>query len=341
MGCERNADVVKMVSYAPLLGHVEGRTELTGAPPPWHAMIYFDGTRVFGTASYYLWKLFGLNRPAQILQTEVGFTDAKPLVITGQIGVGTWADTAEFKDIRVERDGKMLYTSDFAKTTDGWQPDNGRWSVVDGAYRQGRRGQGFSYFGDENWSDYTLTLKARKLSGAEGFMVVFGRNSNERYWWNLGGWGNTQHAIEFNQTPVGRPVRGQIETNRWYDVKVELLGRRIRCYLDGELLHDAVAPDLQKFFAVAGNEPSSGDILVKAINLGMESIPARLNLHSVERLSSKVQVTVLTATALAGNNSLDEPAKVVPIESTINATGTTLNHAFPPHSLTILRLKTR
>jgi alpha-L-arabinofuranosidase len=38
MGCERNADAVRMVSYAPLLGHVEGRTELTGAPPPWHAI---------------------------------------------------------------------------------------------------------------------------------------------------------------------------------------------------------------------------------------------------------------------------------------------------------------
>src|SRR6185312_8577611 len=63
MGCERHADVVRMVSSAPLLANVDGRTELTGAPPPWHAMIYFDGTRVFGTASYYLWKLFGQNRP--------------------------------------------------------------------------------------------------------------------------------------------------------------------------------------------------------------------------------------------------------------------------------------
>ncbi len=70
MGCERNADTVQMVSYAPLLGHVEGRTALTGAPPPWHAMIYFDGTRVFGTASYYLWKLFGTNRPDQMVASR-------------------------------------------------------------------------------------------------------------------------------------------------------------------------------------------------------------------------------------------------------------------------------
>lgn len=341
LGCERNADVVKMVSYAPLLGHVEGRTELTGAPPPWHAMIYFDGTRSFGTASYYLWKLFGINRPDHTVQTEVSFPDAKPLVVAGQIGVGTWADTGEFKDIRVEREGKVLYASDFTKGTEGWQTDSGRWSVENGAYRQSRRGQGFSYFGDENWSDYTLTLKARKLSGAEGFMIVFGRKSGERYWWNLGGWGNTQHGLEVNQSPVGRPVRGQIESNRWYDVKVELTGRRIRCYLDGQLIHDAEAPDQQKLFAVAGPETATGDVIIKAINSSAETIPATLNLRGVDRLSPQAQVTVLTSAALTDNNSLAEPTKVVPAESTINPTGPTFQHDFPPHSLTILRLKTR
>jgi alpha-L-arabinofuranosidase len=341
LGCERNADVVKMVSYAPLLGHVDGRTELTGAPPPWHAIIYFDGTRSFGTASYYLWKLFGINRPDHTVQTDVSFPEAKPLVVAGQIGVGTWADTAEFKDIRVEKAGQLLYASDFAQGTAGWQTDNGRWSVENGAYRQNRRGQGFSYFGDESWSDYTLTLKARKLSGAEGFMIVFGRKSSERYWWNLGGWGNTQHGLEVNQSPIGRPVRGQIETNRWYDVKVELAGRRIRCYLDGQLVHDAEAPDQQKLFAVAGPETATGDVIIKAINSGAESIPATLNLRGIDRISPQAQVTVLTAAALTDNNSLEEPAKVVPVERNLRATGPNFQHTFPPYSLTILRLKTR
>src|SRR5574342_46231 len=98
-----------MVSYAPLLAHVEGRTELTGAPPPWHAMIYFDGTRVFGTASYYLWKLFGQNRPGRMVAAELSYPDAKPVVVAGQVGVGTWNSAAEFKDVRIERAGKEIY----------------------------------------------------------------------------------------------------------------------------------------------------------------------------------------------------------------------------------------
>jgi len=340
MGCERNADVVKMVSYAPLLGHVDGRTELAGAPPPWHAMIYFDGTRVFGTASYYLWKLFGVSRPDHCVQTDLHFPDAKPLVVAGQIGVGTWADTAEFKEVRVERDGKVLYSSDFAKGTNGWETDNGRWSVEDGAYRQSRRGQGFSYFGDESWSDYTLTLKARKLSGAEGFMIVFGRKPGERYWWNLGGWGNTQHALEFNQSPVGRPVRGRIETNRWYDVKIALAGKQIRCFLDGELIHDAAAPDPQRFFVVAGPEGKTGELIVKAINTGDESISARFNLTGLNCTVPGNKLIVLKSANLSDNNTLNEPTRIVPTESTTGS-GKTLTHEFPPYSLTVLRLQTQ
>jgi alpha-L-arabinofuranosidase len=341
MGCERNADVVKMVSYAPLLGNVEGRTELTGAPPPWHAMIYFDGTRAFGTTSYYLWKLFGANRPARTVQTDVSFPDAKPVVVAGQIGVGTWADTAEFKDVQVEKDGKTLFSSDFSTNATGWQTDGGRWSVTNGVYRQGRNGQGFSYVGDENWSDYTMTLKARNTGGSEGFLIVFGRKNGERYWWNIGGWGNTQHGIEFNQTPVGSPVRAKIERERWYDIKIQLAGNRIRCYMDGELVHDAVVPRPQTFFSVAGQDASSGDLIIKAINLGADAVPAQLKLADLTLVSNNAQMTVLKSAELTDNNSLQNPTKVQPVETQVSIAGKNFSHEFPPYSMTVLRLKTR
>lgn len=341
MGCERNADAVSMVSYAPLLGHVEGRTELTGAPPPWHAMIYFDGTRSFGTVSYYLWKLFGANRPDHCVQTEVRFPDAKPITVAGQIGLGTWADTAEFKDVLIEREGQVLYNSDFSSQAKGWQRDSGRWSVTNGVYRQGRQGQGFSFFGDESWTDYTLTLKARNTGGAEGFLIVFGRKGGERFWWNLGGWGNTQHAIEMNQTPVGAPVPGKIERERWYDVKIELSGSHIRCYLDGRLIHDATVPVIQEFYVVAGRDTRSEEVVVKAINLGLETVTASLNLSGMGNLAVTARGTVLQSASLSDNNSLEQPKRVVPIDHTVNGVSTNFTHEFPAHSFTVLRLKAK
>ena len=111
-------------------------------------MIYFDGTRVFGTASYYLWKLFGNNRPDQMVDTKTVYPTAEPPRIAGQIGVGTWDADAEFKDIRVEKDGQALYAADFGHDAKGWETDQGSWSIKDGSYKQQRRGFGLSYFGD-------------------------------------------------------------------------------------------------------------------------------------------------------------------------------------------------
>ena len=46
-------------------------------------------------------------------------------------------------------------------------------------------------------NDYDITLKATKTAGAEGFLIAFGiKDSGTWYWWNLGGWNNTQGAVE-------------------------------------------------------------------------------------------------------------------------------------------------
>jgi alpha-L-arabinofuranosidase len=351
MGVERNADVVRMVSYAPLLANVHGRTELAGAPPPWHGMIYFDSSRVFGTVSYHLWKLFGENRPSRTVKTDVTFPGDAAFKLTGQIGVGTWDTSAEFKDVRVEKDGQVLYSSDFSQNTEGWRPAGGRrggtaqWIVGDGAYRQGQAGRASSYNGDESWSDYTLTLKARKLSGGEGFLIMFGRKAGDMYWWNLGGWGNSRHGIEHSvqgaQTPIGPSVEGRIETDRWYDLKVELTGARIRCYLDGKLIHDETAQPEATLFANAGRDDAANELVLKVINTSTEPYNATLNLSGLNRVASEAQVTVLTSARGSDNNSLENPVAVVPSTTRAKIAGAKFDYEFPAQSLTVLRLKTQ
>ncbi len=341
MGCERNADTVNMLSYAPLLGHVQGRTELVDAPPPWHAMIYFDGTRAFGTASYYLWKLFGNHRPSYTVHTDVTLVDRGPQAITGAVGIGTWGTSAEFKDIKVEKEGQVLYSTDFSQGADDWQVESGRWSVDNTVYRQDSRRNGLSFVGDESWSDYTLTLQARKLRGPEGFLIVFGRQGGSQYWWNLGGWGNTQHAIEFNQNLVGRGVLGHIETNHWYDVKIELKGNHIRCSLDGKLVHEVTATPDETFFASAGCDEASGELVIKAINYDKQPFQAHLKLSGLDQVQPEARQIVLSNPDVTINNSLEHPRQIVPQDSKITFSGPTFDHTFPGNSLTLLRIKTR
>jgi alpha-L-arabinofuranosidase len=63
-GLERNADVVRMASYAPLFAHVDG----------WQwtpDLIWCDNLRVYGTPSYYVQQLFSSNRGDMVLPTRV------------------------------------------------------------------------------------------------------------------------------------------------------------------------------------------------------------------------------------------------------------------------------
>jgi len=73
LGMERNADVVSMASYAPLLGNVNF---LSWAPD----MIYFDNHRVYGQPSYYVQQMFSLNRPDVVLPTQLR-TEARNLYV--------------------------------------------------------------------------------------------------------------------------------------------------------------------------------------------------------------------------------------------------------------------
>jgi alpha-L-arabinofuranosidase len=54
-GLERNSDVVRMSSYAPLFGHVDAWQWTPN-------MIWFDNLRSYGTPNYYVQKMFSVNR---------------------------------------------------------------------------------------------------------------------------------------------------------------------------------------------------------------------------------------------------------------------------------------
>ncbi len=63
-GLVRNSDVVAMSSYAPLFAKA-GATQ-------WQPdLIWFDNTRVYGAASYYVQQLYGRNRPDLVLPVAV------------------------------------------------------------------------------------------------------------------------------------------------------------------------------------------------------------------------------------------------------------------------------
>jgi len=333
IGMERNSDVVVMASYAPLFANVNYKK--------WNPdLIDFDSSRVYGLPSYYVQKMFGENRGEVVLPVSLEVPEVMPAAKSGAIGVGTWRTEAEFKDLKVTHGNETLFTCDFAEGTKGWRLHGGDWSVQDGALHQESLRENIRAFaGDKRWNNYTYTLKARKLSGDEGFLIPFlVQDESVKAWWNIGGWGNTRHAIEMDGI-IGNEVPGRIETGRWYDIRIQLQGANIKCFLDGKLMHDVTYPKTRTLVAGASRSKNGREVMVKVANVSDQDQETEVRLEGAG-IARKATAIVLSSHSPADENSLDQPTKVVPVTRQITCSGSTLRHTFPANSVTVLRFKT-
>ena len=329
-GMERNGDVVTMASYAPLFVH-----------PSWRAWnpnaIVFDSARAYGTPSYHVQAMFAANRASRTLPVTL---EVKDFPRTGMIGVGTWNTQAEFKDIRVAKDGKTLFASDFCHGVDGWEMSGGQWSARDGSLCQMGGGDGVrALAGNADWGGYTLTLKAKKTGGAEGFLILFNvQNLQEKCWWNIGGWGNTRHALEGAGLPAAS-VQGTIETGRWYDIKLELKGPSVQCYLDNKLVHSVTCKPQAMQAATAGLSAGGDELILKVVNGSHNPLETGVTLRGLTQVDPQAQAIVLASMTADAENNFDRPLSVTPQQMVIEHAAPEFMHTFPAYSVTILRIK--
>ena len=337
-GLERNADVVRMASYAPLFANVDAWQWTPN-------LIWCDSLQVYGTPSYYVQQLFSRNRGDVVLPVDLAGAEL-PAAPAGGVGLGTFQTAAEFKDVRVTRGAETLLNSDFANGAPEWSDAGHRWTVRNGAYQQTDPGAPATVFaGDASWSDYTLSLKARKLGGAEGFRIIVRQNGPENcVVWNLGGRGNQSHMLQIRlgqQDHLVSQVPGMIDAGRWYDVRIELNGAKLGCYLEGKLVQSAAVPplQLQSLYASAVRDEKAGEIVLKVVNPGDAPRVTGIQISGVAGVAPEILAVELTGAGLAAENSFEHPLAVAPVESRFNATGLRFNHRFPKHSMTVLRIK--
>jgi alpha-L-arabinofuranosidase len=338
-GLERNSDEVIMSSYAPLLVNLNHRA--------WNPdLINFDSSRWYGLPSYYVQRMFSENRGDVTLPIEVNSPTTPIPDSKGMVGVGTWNTKAEYKDIKVTApDGKVLLAADFSKDAAGWKKlGDGDWSISDGALRQNAEKESVrAIAGDKSWTDYTLTLKARKLGGREGFLILFHiAHDDDQRWWNIGGWNNTQDAVDNDGVLDGKPC--QLETGRWYDIRLEVAGKRVKCYLDGQLVHDIdyeINSEFSALYACAAKVDQTGDVLVKVVNTSDGPMETRLNFNGAKNLIGEGSAELLTSANPTDENTIENPSKVSPKSEAVHFTGTAFTRVFPGNSFTVLRLKTK
>jgi alpha-L-arabinofuranosidase len=338
-GIERNGDVVDMASYAPLLSNID---YVDWAPD----MIWFDNHQTVKSASYEVQKLFSTNAGDEVLASTL---DASPIQledINGGIGLATWNTAASYDDVTVTAaDGTELFSDDFSTGSDGWTVGGntaGAWSVSDGAYQQTALVEDArSTAGSADWSNYTMELKATKTAGSEGFLVMFGvEGSDDYYWWNLGGWNNTTSAVEkagngAKSTLVNHDT--VIETGRTYDLKIEVDGRTITGYVDGVqafTVEDKEA--IEPLYQVVTRDEETGAITLKVVNAQDQAVTTDVELEG-QRLNGKGEVTTMACDP-GCDNMLGQDQVAYPTTETVKGLGNEFTYEFEPYSVTFITL---
>ncbi|MFC9952283.1 alpha-L-arabinofuranosidase C-terminal domain-containing protein [Streptomyces prasinus] len=267
-GLERNADIVELTSYAPLLANED---YVQWSPD----MIWFNNHASWGSADYEVQKLFMTNTGDRVVPSKASGTPDVSGPISGAVGLSTWATSAAYDDVRVTAaDGAPLLSDDFSGDASQWtHSGGGSWSVRDGQYVQTDEAAENTLVtaGDPAWRDYDLHVRATKKSGKEGFLIAFGvKDTGNYYWWNLGGWNNTRSAVE-QAADGGKSTliskAGSIETGRAYDIDVKVRGRQVTLSLDGQewggFTDDKPA---EPFRQVVTEDDRTGDLIVKVVN---------------------------------------------------------------------------
>ncbi|WP_405971143.1 carbohydrate binding domain-containing protein [Streptomyces sp. NBC_00988] len=337
-GLERNADVVKLASYAPLFAnedYVQWRPDL----------VWFNNHASWASANYEVQKLFMNNVGTRVVPSTATGTPSLVAPISGAVGLSTWATSAAYDDVKVTgADGTSLLSDDFSGDASRWtHTGGGSWSLDDGQYVQTDTAAENTMVsaGDPAWHDYDLHVKATKKAGKEGFLVAFGvKDTGNYYWWNLGGWNNTQTAVEQavdggKSTLIAKP--GTIETGRAYDVDVKVRGRQVTLYLDGQEW-GSFADDkpAEPFRQVVTKDAKTGDLIVKVVNDQSSAARTAIDLGGA-KVSSKAKVTTLAAAPDALNS--ETATAVAPVVSTFKGVAERFSYTLPANSVTFLRIR--
>lgn len=345
-GMERNSDVVVISSYAPLLVNVN-----PGAAQWGTNLIGYDAIRSYGSPSYYAQLMFAQNRGDVVLPVDIepqGVTAPLTKAPQGMIGVGTWSTQAEYRNIKVTQADATLYQKDFVNGDDDWHFGPGDWQAQDGVLRQtGSQINDRATAGDPQWTDYTYTLQARKMGGAEGFLILFHVQDDDNFvWWNVGGWGNTRTGLERSRhgikQEIGQSTPVTVENGHWYDIKIEVHGTDIKCYLGGKLISHAsdAVPVTAPVYATASRDLKSGDVILKVVNTTAAPQSLQIDMPGAQSVGKSA-----TALVLSGQpqdvNSLDDPEKVAPRSIPITDAAGAFIHQFPGYSVSVIRLKVR
>jgi alpha-L-arabinofuranosidase len=342
-GMENNSDVVKMASYAPIFVNEES------SGWHWHPdMIRFHSADCYGTPSYHIQQMMAENVGTRNIKwTEENNTIGN----AAHFALSSWGTSVKYDNIVIKSLGETIYENDFSdESLSDWTDNGGTWRVRNGELCQvstSMNGALFTLSALPLGSNYIIDLDATKVSGAEGFLIGFNVGDTQNYcWWNLGGWGNTLSRLEQSignyKNTLGDGVDKAIQTGKTYHLQVVVSGTNVKCYIDGQLVHNENFTALynQKLFLAASTDEEKGLMYVKVVN--PSSTPQQTTFHLANAEWTGGDVVYLTSSYGTDENTTENPRRIIPktnsLADSFGQPASSFSYDVPAYSCCIFRL---
>ncbi len=342
MGMENNSDVVALCSYAPIFVN---QNDVRWNPD----MIRFNSSMSMGTPSYYVQQLMPAYIGTQVLNTEWTADlpekdETQQKTPIARVGLGTWGTNATYKDAKYIVEGTEISLEDFSK----WETTKGKWNVQGDEVTQTSNEDGAILLSPEKYQHkkYTFTVRAKKNSGNEGFLIVFGYEDGQNYnWLNVGGWGNSQTNVEHfyngGGSKTGNDVALKVEEGRWYDIRIDVDGTKVTCQIDGKTIQEGYLKkdEMKGVYATTTIDTAKKEMYVKVVNSGYGPTQGTLNLKHARAIEASV--VRLSSANGEDENTMENPKAIVPKEAkaSVDEKGDKIHFDVPSYSLNIIKVK--
>ena len=348
VGFERNQDVVKLCSYAPLFSHVHYQS--------WYPnLIMFDNSRSYVIPSYYCFKLFGANRGDMVVSSKEScekiYLSMHGLpVINGDCGL-TWKN-AVFNSIPVfptkSLHGKAIQDNDSYVLQE---------NDADEFTNQSIRSQilpGIALGNDveSREGSFTVQILAEKgkrigvgmLCSPKPFSYYDRTDPNPKDPWMLFNLEPLRWIVEGNTaalyrggislTQYSEPKQISLRYGEYNEFHYELTKTAVSLYLNGKLIDTVELPHYQSMCSVTTDTDDS--VIIKIVNFSETDDPVCISIDC--DVKSEYEVSQLTGKA-DFENSLDNPDQVHDTTTMLTGAGRCFTFTAPDLSVNVLKLK--
>ena len=348
VGFERNQDVVKLCSYAPLFSHVHYQS--------WYPnLIMFDNSRSYVIPSYYCFKLFGANRGDMVVSSKEScekiYLSLHGLpVINGDCGL-TWKN-AVFNSIPVfptkSLHGKAMQDNDSYVLQENDDDEFTNQSIRS----QILPGIALGNDVESREGSFTVQILAEKgkrigvgmLCSPKPFSYYDRTDPNPKDPWMLFNLEPLRWIVEGNTaalyrggislTQYSEPKQISLRYGEYNEFHYELTKTAVSLYLNGKLIDTVELPHYQSMCSVTTDTDDS--VIIKIVNFSETDDPVCISIDC--DVKSEYEVSQLTGKA-DFENSLDNPDQVHDTTTMLTGAGRCFTFTAPGLSVNVLKLK--